>query len=1055
MRRNWEKGLKRGLVFTCLLVVISLVASCNINTADTVAPKFDEVTNGELSPMTVNLKDSTIDFLKDVSATDNVDTKDSLKITVNMKDYNNKVVGTYVIEYTVADKAGNVATVSRKVSVVDSVAPLFTYATDGVLPADSHLQYDETYNLLTTNNKVLEVRDNYDTTGLEVVVKDNGGYNPLVAGVYTVTYSVKDSGGNETTATRAITVKAAIKYVTDIVKINEDSQPVKYNYEDAFILDSMQGATMRAQDELQLMTKEFFLTKTEEAKTIYTNNGGIVFLPYCALVVLDKDMNPVMVRNAAYAIEAIKQADGTWKLLKNGTITNGDGTTETIKTTFIDGSAPAATGVGIMGGNLESYIPDGGFVLIASASKGGTLDAGKIMVLSNLLDSDFGGGALGWAGVEANAQGLLAAAKISYVKDDTTLYEKPADMASPVLTMNKHVLSWEKVLGAKEYEIYIDGVLKTTITGTSIKMLDLGLEPSADGTAYKIQVKAISTDIRFYGDSQLSEELEYVMPNATQLAAPVVTLEGTIVSWPTLEGAVSYNVYAKQLGDALLLTNTTELSYDLSKNAELAKWIYNANIYVVAVGDGVEKLDSEASTSVVFFCGVEQVIKFGDGLKFPVIQTTAADYFARRNDTTAVGYASKNLLFAITDAVNITAENNEAYGFLVVIDGEGKVKHMINVLVTTKQYINYTWVNSDTCGYTANGKQIAPLVTAGLATGDQLLIGRSAGAFTIGDFTALQGRDVLANYYWDLATHNEKGQSWRNAPTITDYPTYVVAAANSNQLEAPVLSLKDTVVSWNAVENATGYQISIDGVVKETITGLGFDLLSYIGSIGKSGSAGLNNSDFAVKVEAVADGKFSGTSEATYNVASNLTDGTNEMGITYNLANSLWNGGIGINLRLNDKVSTVMTGACYKEALTTYTTSNSKNGGIPFMTNSLIVILDKDMKVKAIRFGHAVVIEISGEGVYTTTDLKWNNGGQSETTPGGNFLGLDTALLDTDYVLIGANSGSKTQLVSICTMFVNTNAKTISDKVTPTADSATKVVTADKTYSLKYTVTAK
>ena len=131
----------------------------------------------------------------------------------------------------------------------------------------------------------------------------------------------------------------------------------------------------------------------------------------------------------------------------------------------------------------------------------------------------------------------------------------------------------EKATGAKAYELYIDGELVLTTTATSVKMIDLGLEPSAEGEHYEITVRALTEDVRYYGDSAFAEVLEYVMPNSTELAAPVATLTEGVLSWDAIEGAVKYEVYAKQLGDAVLLGETTELSFDLTQNEEVKKFI--------------------------------------------------------------------------------------------------------------------------------------------------------------------------------------------------------------------------------------------------------------------------------------------------------------------------------------------------------------------------------------------------------------------------------------------------------------------------------------------------
>ena len=60
------------------------------------------------------------------------------------------------------------------------------------------------------------------------------------------------------------------------------------------------------------------------------------------------------------AIEAIYDAENsTWNLHKGQDLT------------FIDSTTPSASAVGILGGNFQSYIPEGGYVLLAGSALGG------------------------------------------------------------------------------------------------------------------------------------------------------------------------------------------------------------------------------------------------------------------------------------------------------------------------------------------------------------------------------------------------------------------------------------------------------------------------------------------------------------------------------------------------------------------------------------------------------------------------------------------------------------------------------------------------------------
>ncbi len=1043
--------MKKFLVSCMILICFAVLAGCTEDKKDTTAPVFENVVENKLPAKQIALKEA-VDFLVDVKANDDVD-GNNVQITVDTTSLDIENIGTYEITYTAVDKAGNIATIKRNITVVDTIAPLFNSAQNGVLPAQEHLQYAE-YNVSTF--EYLSVRDNYDKE-LTVTIKDLGGYNKDVAGVYTITYSCKDVSGNEAIATSTLTVKEAIKYTVDVLKLNDTTKyPVQYNNETA-LTDEGSGLLLRFREELQLMTKDFYSQQVEQNRSQYATNGGVPFLPYGVAVILDSEMKPVVVRNAAYAIEAVL-VDGEWQLLKNGVVTI-DGVDVTIKTNFIDSSAPTQEGAGILGGNFESYIPEGGYVVLAGSPYGGNKDLGKIFLLSNLLDPNFTGGALAWNGVEVFAVELLEKADFDYVQNETTLYPKPTDIATPEIEINNHVLSWKQVEFAKNYQVYIDGELVLTTTSLSVKLSELGLEPNVDGEHYNISVKAMSNDIRYHGDSQMSNVLAYVMPNATTLEAPVISLDNTTIIWEAVSGATSYVVYATQVGDPIVIATTTECGLDLSINNELAKLIANAMITVKAVGDGVEYLDSNVSNSVVYYCGSEKVISFDGVNKLPVIETTAADYFARRNDATEVGYANKQYIYLIKDAHNIASGSVEAFSYLVLTDKDGNVKAMINIVNTTQQYYNGEWVAAATINYTGNSQQITPILPL-IAEGDQLLIGRTGGNFTIGELSGLQGRDVLAHYFHGAYTVDTitANQPWRKEHTVTEFPKGVVSPANAAKLNAVELMVNGTIVSWEAVDGATGYELYINGELKETLTTTSFDLLTYVKEIGRSGTDATANNykDVDVKVVAIAEGKESSDPTIqTYTVSATLTDGTTTMDINYNLSNTLWNGGSGANMRLNDKVGVVFDGASYKAAAEAYKSGHANNGGVPYSPNSLVVVLDKNMNVKVVRFGYVTLLEIQADGTYKTTELTWNNTVDA-TNGGGQLKGINDILADDDYIVIMSNAGSKNVLTKGFNLFVDSRGAEITAKTfTPSETSETKVDYATTKYEIKFTVVAK
>ncbi len=108
---------------------------------------------------------------------------------------NVKKVGDYVLTYTAADDSGNKTTVTRKVSVVDTTAPVIELSGEKSVVLEHGQAYVEPGFVVT---------DTVDGNITDyVVVSSNLRF---AVGEYTVTYTVKDASGNETGAKRTVKV---------------------------------------------------------------------------------------------------------------------------------------------------------------------------------------------------------------------------------------------------------------------------------------------------------------------------------------------------------------------------------------------------------------------------------------------------------------------------------------------------------------------------------------------------------------------------------------------------------------------------------------------------------------------------------------------------------------------------------------------------------------------------------------------------------------------------------------------------------------------------------
>ena len=110
-------------------------------------------------------------------------------------------VGSYTISYTATDKAGNSATASRTVNVVDTTAPVVTVL--GKNPDTAQLGSDAYPDAGATAT---------DLSGTVEVVT-SGTVDTDKVGEYTLTYTATDASGNAGTATRKVKISDTIKPV--------------------------------------------------------------------------------------------------------------------------------------------------------------------------------------------------------------------------------------------------------------------------------------------------------------------------------------------------------------------------------------------------------------------------------------------------------------------------------------------------------------------------------------------------------------------------------------------------------------------------------------------------------------------------------------------------------------------------------------------------------------------------------------------------------------------------------------------------------------------------
>lgn len=152
-------------------------------------------------------------------ALDNNDGDLTADITIN-GDINISKPGTYVLYYTVEDKAGNKETVTRQVIVKSIVTTTRKYSSSTTTRAVTKAQNAGPIIVLKGSKQVLinqygkyvepgYTASDYYGNSLTSKVNISGNLNTAVPGTYTKTYTVKDSYNNQTSVVRVIVVVAS------------------------------------------------------------------------------------------------------------------------------------------------------------------------------------------------------------------------------------------------------------------------------------------------------------------------------------------------------------------------------------------------------------------------------------------------------------------------------------------------------------------------------------------------------------------------------------------------------------------------------------------------------------------------------------------------------------------------------------------------------------------------------------------------------------------------------------------------------------------------------
>jgi hypothetical protein len=174
----------------------------SVHVVDIVAP----VITGVTTPITISYHE-TFDvsaWVESLTVTDNYYTGLTVSIQTNTYSSNKTNLGTYQITVRSFDPSGNVGTLTRTITVVDGVGPVFSGLSTLTVSISENITVEQIKAALVAT----DAKDGNVTSSI-VVDSDELTGNNQIPGTYTVVFKATDSAGNQTFKTVTVTINSA------------------------------------------------------------------------------------------------------------------------------------------------------------------------------------------------------------------------------------------------------------------------------------------------------------------------------------------------------------------------------------------------------------------------------------------------------------------------------------------------------------------------------------------------------------------------------------------------------------------------------------------------------------------------------------------------------------------------------------------------------------------------------------------------------------------------------------------------------------------------------
>ena len=422
----------------------------------------------------------------------------------------------------------------------------------------------------------------------------------------------------------------------------------------------------------------------------------------------------------------------------------------------------------------------------------------------------------------------------------------PADTAAPTastlsasgITNTTADLNWTAAtdnLGVAGYNVYQNGVLKTTTSATSLAVS--GLSAS---TAYSFYI--VATDDAGNGSAPSNTlnvttltPADTAAPTASTLSASGITTATADLTWTAATdnlGVTGYDLYQ----NGVLKTTTTATS--LTVNGLSAATAYS--FYIVAKDAAGNGSAPSNTLNVTTLTPADTTAPTASTLSASGITTTSADlsWNAATDNIGVAGYNvyQNGVLTITTSATSLTVNGLSAataYSFYIVAkDAAGNLSSASNTVNATTLSLDTTLPSAATLsasGVTAISTDLFWNTATGKAviTGYNVYQNGLLKTTTTTTSFSISGLSALTSYSFYIVSIDANG-NW-SAPSNTVYVTTLSApdtsAPSSSTLSASMTTTSSTDLSWTkSTDNVgvIGYDVYQNGVLKTTTTATSF-----------------------------------------------------------------------------------------------------------------------------------------------------------------------------------------------------------------------------------------